>query len=275
MQANLETANGLGYDFVVPTEDLGALNHLSLDCPRPGGSEWINRGTDRPLRPSSVDTLLRTLHNEIASKSIIELQRSAGLRLSFASESERRAFAAELVRANEVLARLRKTNCGATFDSLDTAKAAVGDLLEQGLRSDAISMLWRANLFIDPDVEWHEGHSNASVAGATLVGGLAGTAFALGLMLIPGVGPVAAAGALASGTLGAVASFGGVAGATGGAIAHMLTDQDVDGVAAMFYEEQVERGKVAVWVNLESTELPEKAIRTIFRSHEGNVYRRN
>lgn len=268
----LESPIHTAFNYVVRAEDLGALNHLAADCPKPLASEWINRGTDRPLRPSSIDLLLRTLHNEIASESIVNLQRSAGLRLSFSSEAERRQFAALMGKATGDLAAMRKTHCGATFDALDPAKAAVGELLDQGVPEESVSMLWRANLFLDPKVKWHEGHSSLSVAGATLAGGIAGTAFALGLLLVPGIGPVVAAGALASGALGAVASFGGIAGATGGAIARMLTDQDVDGVAAHFYEQQVERGKVVVWVQLAQAAVSEARIRGTFRRHEGRIY---
>lgn len=268
----LESPIRTAYSYVVRAEDLGALNHLSEDTPRPLTSEWINRGTDRPLRPSSIDLLLRTLHNEIASESIVNLQRSAGLRVNFASEIERRQFAAQMAKATADLAAMRKTHCGAIFDALDTAKAAVGAMLDMGVAEKSVSMLWRANLFLDPEVKWHEGHSSLSVAGATLAGGLAGTAFALGLLLVPGIGPVVAAGALASGALGAVASFGGIAGATGGAIARMLTDQDVDGVAAHFYEQQVERGKVVVWVHLADAGVSESRIRGTFRDHDGRIY---
>lgn len=260
--------------YVVRTNEIGALNHLPPDCPRPVSMQWINRGTDRPLRPTSIDLLLRTLHNEIASESIVKLHRSAGLRLGFASAEERLRFAQQLGQASADLVRMRQTHCSATFDSLDRAKLAVAALLDEGVEDDAISMLWRANLFLDSRIKWHQGHSGMSVVGATLAGGLAGTAFALGLLLVPGMGLVAAAGALAGATIGSVASFGGVAGATGGAIAKMLTDQDVDGVAALFYEQQVERGKVVVSVNLANDEPSERTIREIFRENGGRLYAR-
>ncbi|WP_435418075.1 hypothetical protein WAB17_00420 [Parerythrobacter aurantius] len=266
---------GTEYHFVVRADELGALNHLPDDCPQPRASEWINRGTDRPLRPSSIDLLLRTMHNEIASESIVKLQREAGLRLQFANEAERRLFAAQMAQAHADLASMQKTHCAATFDSLRQARDAVAVLVTRQIPGEAISMLWRANLFLDPDINWHEGHSAASVAGATLAGGIAGTAFALALLLVPGIGPVAAAGALASSALGAVASFGGIAGATGGAIARMLTDQDVDGVAANFYEKQVERGKVVVWVNIAASNQAESTIRSVLRQHGGKLYLRS
>lgn len=261
--------------YVVRTNELGALNHLPPDCPRPLSIEWINRGTDRPLRPTSVELLLRTLHNEIASESIVKLHRSAGLRLVFARPDDRALFARQLVQANADLAQVRQTHCSATFDSLQRANLAAAALIDAGVNDDAVSMLWRANLFLDQDVKWHEGHSGLSVAGATIAGGIAGTAFALGLLLVPGIGPVAAAGAMAGTTIGSVASFGGVAGATGGAIAKMLTDEDVDGVAALYYEQQVQRGKVVVAVNLASGAMPERTIREIFRSTGGKLYAGN
>ncbi|MEP3051111.1 MAG: hypothetical protein ABJP48_08395 [Erythrobacter sp.] len=258
--------------YVVKVEDLGALNHLPVNCPAPINREWINRGLDRPLKPSNADMLLRTLHNEIAPPSIVKLHRSAGLRLVFSSETERLRFAAQMVDAKAKMETMRGSHCSATFDSMEEAKNVVAELIEEGIGKSEISMLWRANLFMDPEIDWHEGHSTMSIAGAASGGGIAGTAFALGLLAIPGLGPIVAAGAMASGAIAALAAFGGVAGATGGAIARMLTDQDVDGVAASYYEQQIERGKILVSVKLSEILTTERELRKIFRKAGGKIF---
>ena len=80
--------------FVIRAEDLILLNQLPADHPRPVGLEWINRGTDQKLRPSSVDLLLRTIYRSISpSPSVARLHHSAGLRVRFGSNDDREKFA--------------------------------------------------------------------------------------------------------------------------------------------------------------------------------------
>jgi len=257
--------------FVVKVEELGALNHLPEDHPRPLAIDWINRGTDKKLKPSSIDMLLRTLYVEIASPSVVKLHRSSGLRIAFREESERNRFASAFRSAKERLEECSQTRATAIFDSPDAARKATDALQAEGVPEKAISLLWRSNLFLDRDIKWPEGHSKLSVAGAVAGGGLAGTMFAIGILVVPGIGPVIAAGALASAVLPAVASLGGVAGATGGAIARMLSDHDVDGVAAAFYEQQIKRGKVFVAVDTRELEMPDRDIRQILGKAGGKI----
>lgn len=122
-------------------------------------------------------------------------------------------------------------------------------LKDVGIPDNAISLLWRASRFLDTDVEWVEGHSKLSVAGAIAGSGVAGAMLGVAILAIPGVGPVAAAGALAASAFSSVAAVSGIIGATGGAIARMLTDHDVDGVSAGYYEQEIRRGKVFVSVD--------------------------
>src|SRR5205809_3993226 len=79
--------------YVVKARDLAALNCLASNHPRPQLVEWINRGTNQKLRPSSVEMLLRTLYRDVAPPSVVKLQRAAGLRMTFRSDRDRDAFA--------------------------------------------------------------------------------------------------------------------------------------------------------------------------------------
>lgn len=260
--------------FVVRAEDLGALHHLPQNCPRPLDRVWINRATNRRLASSSVELLLRTLYNDIGSKSVVELHRNAGLQLSFEKESERLQFASQFDHAKAELRELGRTHASAIFDTMQSARDAAATLLKDGMEEEAVSLFWRANLFLDPSIEWHKGHGTLSVASAAMGGGAAGLALALAAVLVPGLGQVAAAGAAAATGLSAITSFGGVVGATGGVIAKMLTDNDVDGNAADFYEQQIERGKILVSVSLKSTDVSEGYIRRVFRENGGQVFNR-
>jgi uncharacterized membrane protein len=76
---------------------------------------------------------------------------------------------------------------------------------------------------------------------------------------------------LAASALTSIATVGGILGATGGALARMLTDHDVDGVAARYYEEQIQRGKVFVSVDTRnSVGDHEEAVR-ILTDHKGRI----
>ena len=143
----------------------------------------------------------------------------------------------------------RRNFVTAIFDDRETAQAAVDALLADGFDEDCVSLVWRVSQLSDVDLTWREGHSVASVAGAIAGGGVAGALLGIAVLALPGIGPVAAAGALAA-AFPSVASVSGVIGATGGAIARMIDDHDVDGIAANYFEQQLRRGKVFVAVDI-------------------------
>lgn len=235
--------------FVIKAEELAALNYLDREHPRPREVEWINRGTDQILKPSTVDMLLRTLFRDVVSPSVLRLHQSAGLRVIFRTERERDRFATAFAAARAHEAAHTDHLVTAIFDDRDHAERAVAGIKGAGIPDGSISLLWRASRFLDTDTEWTEGHSKLSVAGAIAGSGVAGAMLGVAILAIPGVGPVAAAGALASSAFSSVAAVSGIIGATGGAIARMLTDHDVDGVSASFYEMEIRRGKVFVSID--------------------------
>jgi hypothetical protein len=85
------------------------------------------------------------------------------------------------------------------------------------------------------DMTAGEGAAAGAGIGAAL-GGLGGVLMGLGLLVVPGVGPALAAGALASGLIGA--GIGGAAGGIGGALANAGVPEEEAG----YYAEGVRRG---------------------------------
>ncbi|WP_394726899.1 hypothetical protein [Altererythrobacter sp. GH1-8] len=235
--------------YVIKAEDLRAINYLAPDHPRPRSVEWINRGTDQTMRPTTTAMLMRTLYKPTRSPSVQKLHDSAGLRVVFRSEQDREAFASAFRKACQQEQVLRDDVICAMFDSREAAEKAIGELREVGIPAKAISLLFRASQFMDTDAQWPEGHSPLSIAGAIAGGGVAGALVGIGVLLVPGVGPVAAGGAIAASALSSMASVSGVIGATGGALAKMLTDHDVDGVTAAQYDDEIRRGKVFLSVD--------------------------
>lgn len=235
--------------FVIKLQDLAVLNYLPPDHPQPFGARWINRGTNRPLHHSSVEMLLRTLFRDILSPSVVQLHRSAGLRVVFKAEIERERFARAFADARERASASSPYLVTAMFHDRATAERAVTELKTSGIPEGSISLLSRASRFVDADSEWPEGHSRLSVVSAVAGGGVAGAMLGAILLLVPGIGLVTAVGAIASTALSSVASVSAAIGATGGAIARMLTDHDVDGVSAAYYEQHISRGMIFVSVD--------------------------
>lgn len=134
------------------------------------------------------------------------------------------------------------------FDHYNNAQQAVRELEAYGIPSSEISLL--ANKEVSEqyaDVEDASGAATGAGLGA-VVGGAAGLLAGVGLLAIPGIGPVVAAGWLASTALGAVAG-----GATGG-IVGALASAGVPEAHAHVYAEAVRRGGTLLSVRAEDRE---------------------
>lgn len=122
------------------------------------------------------------------------------------------------------------------YDRYDQAKKAVNELEAAGIPSADISLM--ANKTVsDRYADVDNASDTATGAGiGAVAGGTAGLLAGLGLMAIPGLGPVVAAGWFASTALGALAG-----GAAGGLIG-ALVDAGVPEETAHVYSEAVRRG---------------------------------
>lgn len=131
------------------------------------------------------------------------------------------------------------------FDNYDDASDAVGELEASGIPHSDISIVSN-NVDNRHDLEGSKAADDAA-GGAGLgavVGGAGGLLAGLGLMAIPGVGPVVAAGWLAATAVGAVG--GAVVGGAAGGIVGALTDSGVSEDDANVYAEGVRRGGTLV-----------------------------
>lgn len=135
----------------------------------------------------------------------------------------------------------------AVFDNREEARRAVSELRSAGIPEQAISLVGRPD--DDQIQDDDDGASKGSVAGAVAGGGVAGALLGVAALAIPGVGPLVAAGAIAASAIPTAAAIGAAAGATGGAIARMLSDHEVEGRDAEYYEEHISRGGIFVSVD--------------------------
>jgi hypothetical protein len=135
------------------------------------------------------------------------------------------------------------------FDTYDAAADAVRDLEAAGIPHNDISIIANnaQNRWSAPE---RSGSGSGAAAGASVgaaLGGGAGLLAGLGLLAIPGLGPVVAAGWLASTAVGAVAG-----GAAGGLVGS-LTNAGVRPEHAEVYAEGVRRGGSIVTARVNDT----------------------
>ena len=147
----------------------------------------------------------------------------------------------------------------ALFDSYADAKAAVGRLEDAGVPASDIS-------FVASDAQGHLSVDARNAASAdkavddagrgagmgAIIGGTGGLLTGLGLMVIPGIGPVAAAGWLVATSVGLLggAAVGGIAGAATGSVVGLLIKAGVPDDEANTFVEGVRRGGTLVSVRV-------------------------
>jgi hypothetical protein len=136
------------------------------------------------------------------------------------------------------------------YDDYADAQRAVTNLEAAGLPRSDLSIVannsdnwYDTNEKVDRDRDGTDDRAEGAAAGAGVgagIGGAAGLLAGLGLMAIPGLGPVVAAGWLASTALGATA------GAAAGGLVGALTQAGVSEEEARLYAEGVRRGGTLV-----------------------------
>ena len=141
-----------------------------------------------------------------------------------------------------------KTVCR-VYDSYAQARAAVDALDAAGYPASDVSLV--ANKYVSAehaDVDEVSGAAAGAGVGGALGGG-AGLLAGLGLLAIPGLGPVVAAGWLASTAAGAAA------GAATGGIVGALVDAGVDREHADVYSESIRRGGTMVTARVADSDV--------------------
>ena len=144
---------------------------------------------------------------------------------------------------------MRDNLVSAVFDSQAEAEQAVTKLRSAGVDDSSISLIAQRE---GEDATTTDGSGEEvakDVIGSTALGAGAGTLLGIAALAIPGVGPLVAAGAIASTAIPGAALTGAAIGAAAGGIAGMLKDHGVSSDDADYYEGRINEGGVFVSVD--------------------------
>ena len=149
------------------------------------------------------------------------------------------------------------------FADRKSADAAYNDLLSSGIDRDDVSIVGRGR----EDGKGLHDDDHVSAGEGAAVGGITGLLLGAAAMLIPGIGPLVAAGPLAAALAGAVT--GAATGVVVGGITGALVDAGVPEEEARYYDERFQKGGYLLTVRANDTEV-EKA-RMVLQRHGADM----
>ena len=172
---------------------------------------------------------------------------------------------------------MNKQIAAAIFDSRERAERAIHELREAGVPDEAISVI----SLHEGESETRDGsgrvtetHGDTKGSGTAKglgIGAGVGAVAGLGALLIPGIGPFIAAGALAEtlGVAGSAAVVSGAVGAAAGGLTGALVDYGLSREHAEHYEKRIRDGGVFVAVDTAGRESNYAPARGILRAAGG------
>lgn len=160
----------------------------------------------------------------------------------------------------------------AVFDNRAEAERAISELRSAGVTDRAISLVAHNDHHGSTVEGGHHDHDGDKTRTGIGLGLGAGALLGFGSLLIPGVGPFIAAGALAETlgvTGGAIAAGAAIGGATGG-LAGALKEHGVTDEDSAYYESRINEGGVFVSVDTAGTGIDDDVVRNILHSSGGH-----
>lgn len=160
----------------------------------------------------------------------------------------------------------------AIFDNRAEAQSAVADLRSAGVSDEAISLVAqhdRTTTTSDADGNvTDEEHTN--LLRGILGGGALGAGLGVAALAIPGVGPLAALGAIAASAVPAAVGTGAAIGAIGGTLNEALKGHGVSDDDASYYGERMKGGAVFVSVDTDRTTASADRIQDVLYAAGGH-----
>ena len=162
----------------------------------------------------------------------------------------------------------------AVFDSHSEAERALMELRSAGVRDSALSIVHQQdgkNRTTDgTGGTTDDGGNKSGLAKGLLGGGAVGAALGVAALAIPGVGPLAAAGAIAASAVPEGAAIGAALGAASGGLSGYLSKHGVSDDDASYYEERINSGGVFVSVDTGDSGIDAETAREILYRSGGH-----
>ena len=161
----------------------------------------------------------------------------------------------------------------AVFDSRSEAEAAVAELRAAGIQGEKLSLIGRdgdGTNVTDGSGERSDGEGMGDAVKGALGGAGLGAILGVAALAIPGVGPLVAAGAIASTAIPGAAAIGAGAGALAGGLTGLLSDHGVTSEDAEYYEGRINDGGIFVSVDASEGNVATEAVREILSSNGGH-----
>jgi hypothetical protein len=143
------------------------------------------------------------------------------------------------------------TQASALFDTHEEAQRAVAELRTLGINDRDLSVIAHhggTTTTRSGDGEITDEHHRNVIRGI-LGGGALGAGLGVAALAIPGVGPLAAAGAIAASAVPEAVGIGALVGAIGGSLNEVLTKHGIDKEDAGYYGDRLKTGGVLVTVD--------------------------
>ena len=161
----------------------------------------------------------------------------------------------------------------AVFDNRSEAEAAVSELRSAGVDTASLSVIGRdegKTTARDGSGEVTDNDAGSDAVKGALGGAGVGAILGVAALAIPGVGPLAAAGAIASSAIPGAAAIGAGAGAVAGGLTGFLKDHGVSDDDANYYENRINEGGIFVSVDTSGGDIQADRAREILRRNGGH-----
>lgn len=162
------------------------------------------------------------------------------------------------------------TKASAIFDTHADAERAVSELRSLGVSDTDLSVIAHhggTTTARSGDGEITDEH-HRNVLRGILGGGALGAGLGVAALAIPGVGPLAAAGAIAASAVPEAVGIGALIGAIGGTLNETLTKHGVSEEDATYYGDRLKNG--AVVVTVEDTGVDADSVRNVLYRNGGH-----
>ena len=161
----------------------------------------------------------------------------------------------------------------AVFDDQSEAETAIRELRSAGVDTGRLSVIGRdegRTTVSDGSGQVTDDDAGGDAVKGALGGAGIGALLGVAALAIPGVGPLAAAGAIASSAIPGAAAIGAGAGALAGGLTGFLKDHGVSDEDASYYEGRINEGGIFVSVDARDGDIPVDQVREILARNGGH-----